>query len=83
MTYDTQGRRVVSHPSTWPQEVEQLKSDNERLRAALREIYDLPAVRGDEAPTIARAALQKQEGGECPSAPRTASQSGTKRSPKG
>lgn len=42
MTYDTQGRRVLQgHPSTWEDECEQLRAENERLRAALREIKRL------------------------------------------
>lgn len=34
MTYDTQGRRVLQgHPSTWPQEVEQLRARVQELEA--------------------------------------------------
>ena len=74
MTYP-EGRTPITpddmakmHPSTWQQEVEQLRAENERLRAALREcVHVLSCVAfGDtgythgwakKAEPIARAAL--------------------------
>lgn len=76
MTYDTKGRRMC-HPSTWPQEVEQLRARVRELEEALRKAMRVPEnelhvcalnrMMDDTCgicgkPVQSRTALQKQEG---------------------
>lgn len=79
MTYP-EGRRVLQgHPSTWPQEVEQLRVENERLRTiATKAVNEWESWVRDQLEGTstyygaisevrkARAALQKQEGVTAP-----------------
>lgn len=72
MTYDTQGRRVLQgHPSTWPQEVEQLRARVQELEQTVDGIwrYAVDTTISDHhfrgwTEVEACAALQKQEGEE-------------------